>query len=111
MNETVIPFNMRDRQRHDGADELSKLSGLSRDDVKSIWEEVKANHAKLSACERHNFTPQLVGLGKRVTCNRCNGSMTLTNVGEYIRGYVASGNSSDDIWPGWSAGDALEGLR
>jgi hypothetical protein len=74
-------------------------------DTRKIWEEVKANRAKLDACPRHRFTggDTILGLriGQKMTCTVCGGQMELTDVGQYIRGYEAAGKPADDIWPGF----------
>ena len=85
----------------DGAKLLSDLSGVSRADVLSIWEEVKANRAKLDACARHRFLPVPVKMGDKVTCVVCGGILSLSALDSYVRGYKASGGNPDDIWPGY----------
>lgn len=85
----------------DGAAVLSRVSGLSRDDVLQIWEEVKANKARLDACPRHRFPGGSVKIGQKVICQACGGGMSLTDAGSYVRGYEAKGGSADDIWHGW----------
>lgn len=83
----------------DGAAALSQLSGIPREKVLSIWEQVKANSARLKGCARHRFSGGKVKIGQKMTCLVCGGEMDLPRIGEYIRGYKAGGGSADDIWP------------
>ena len=88
----------------DGAQVLSDMSGISRAEVLSIWEQVKANRAKLDGCARHRFEGvRQVKLGSKHVCLVCGGEMGLTSIGDYIKGYEAHGGSVDDIWPGYRA--------
>ena len=88
-------------KRYDGAEALSKISGLGRDEIRGIWEQVKANSAKLRSCNRHRFEASQVKLGQKMICLNCGGTISLTDVGYYIRGYEANGGNADDIWPGF----------
>lgn len=69
-------------------------------DARQIWDEVKGNNEKLSGCSRHRFGGTFK-IGERKACERCGGTMTLTAIGEYVRGFKAAGGSPDEIWPGW----------
>lgn len=90
---------MSERTTHDGAETLSALSGLSRDEMLRIWVEVKANNRKLDACVKHRFSGGTVKIGEKVTCLECGGNMMLVSVRDYIAGYQACGGNADDIWP------------
>jgi hypothetical protein len=90
-------------KRYDGAEVLGKVSGLGRAEVMSIWEQVKANSAKLQACKLHRFEAQQVKLGQKMNCLNCGGMISLTDIGYYIRGYEAHGGNADDIWLGYHA--------
>lgn len=85
----------------DGAALLARLGNVSREEVLSIWDEVKANRAKLEGCARHRFEAKPVKIGEKQTCMACGGEMTLVAVGDYIRGYEAKGGDADDVWPGY----------
>lgn len=51
---------------------LSKVSGLSADDVKQIWEEVKLNKVKLDKCKGpHDFQAMSTDAGMTRTKYRC----------------------------------------
>lgn len=91
-------------KRYDGSAVLSRMSGLPRDEIVAMWEAVKKNNATLDACPRHQFDAALVvKMGDKVKCNQCGGTLPLTAISYYIRGYRAAGGNSDDIWPGWFA--------
>ncbi len=86
----------------DGTQVLAEVSGLSQADVKSIWQDVRRNHALLDGCARHRFAgAQIRTLGEKFRCEACGGQMSLGDIGNYIRGYVAAGKAAADIWPGW----------
>ena len=85
----------------DGAAALARVSGLSKQDVLSIWEQVKENSRKLHACKRHRFPGGKVKLGDKARCLECGGELGLVPIGEYIRGYEAAGGLAADIWPDW----------
>lgn len=70
--------------------------------TESILAQVKDNHRKLWACKRHRFSVSEVRLGQKITCEECGGQMGLTEIGSYIRGYIAAGKPSTDIWPAWN---------
>lgn len=67
--------------------------------AKTIWLEVKENLKRLDECPRHLFTATEAKLGQKLTCERCRGTMDLTGVGNYIRGFVAAGREAEEIWP------------
>lgn len=72
----------------DGVDKLSAASGLQRDTLLRIWDEVKANDAKLRGCSRHDFgdlgpPPRL---GKRYECRNCGGWASADAVRWYNEG-------------------------
>lgn len=59
-------------------DVLSSVSGLSKDEMHKIWQEVKANHAKLNECDYHEFvlvpgdnSPILTK--RKYVCTHCGG--------------------------------------
>lgn len=69
----------------------------------SIMAEVKANRAKLDGCYRHLFDiPKPITMGAKYHCQKCGGQTSLTDIGWYIRGYVAHGGDANDIVPGWA---------
>ena len=86
----------------DGAEFLSNLSGVSREEVLDLWRQVKENHDRLASCQRHRFEPPAeLKLGARYHCTVCGGEMRLDAISAYIGGYVSNGGNADDIWPGW----------
>lgn len=89
-------------QKYDGVKLLSDISGLSRGDVLSIWQQVKADKAKADACAKHRFAGGGARIGGRYTCLSCGVAFSLTRIGDYIRGMQASGGDPNEVWPGWS---------
>lgn len=62
---------------YNGAAVLSDLSGIPQDGVREIFEQVKANHAKLNACAYHEFDP-IEGsrpTRRRYRCRHCGGEI------------------------------------
>lgn len=50
-------------EKHDAIGALSNVSGLSREEVSTIYEQVKENRRRLDSCDRHHF--QATGTGIR----------------------------------------------
>ena len=78
-------------------------------DAKAIWEDVKANRARLDACPRHAFAPLPVKIGQPVTCTVCSGTLGLVDVSYYIRGFVAAGGDPNVVWPNWKKDHTTHG--
>ena len=72
-------------------------------ETKSIMQEIRANLAALASCERHQFPERgnTYRPGTKLTCLRCGGTMSLTDAGNYLRGYAAHGGDPRDIIPDW----------
>lgn len=78
-------------------------------DFKAIFAAVRDNRDKLDACKRHLFNSEIPGIeggvaamfGRKMECVNCGGSMDLTAINHYVRGYEAHGGNGDDILPGW----------
>lgn len=66
---------------YDGAGVLGELSGLGRSTMVGLWEQVKANQAKLDACPGHEFvpTPRLETQRQRYRCKHCGGEVDATS--------------------------------
>lgn len=70
---------------------------------------IQRNVDRLNGCSRHLFPSELPGIaggvaalfGRKMKCIRCEGEADLLYINAYIRGYEASGNSGNDIMPGW----------
>ena len=86
-------------------DRLCKLTGVSKPELKTLWDEVKANLQRLHTCPKHHFPPESLSekrvSGREYTCSVCGGTMKLSEAAEYIRGYKAAGGNPNDILPGW----------
>ena len=70
--------------------------------MNELWREVQANLRAMEACKRHRFTEELVRVGQKIVCQECGAEMRLTDIGQYIRGYIAAGGNASDVWPAWS---------
>lgn len=69
---------------YDGLEELGRVSGLGREEAAKIFEEVKANHARLDACAGpHDFVPHehSGSLAVNWRCTKCQG--ILASVSKY----------------------------
>lgn len=69
-----------------------------------LLEQIQLNRRTLDGCAVHRFSVTEVKIGQRLTCDRCHGTMSLTDIGNYIRGYVAAGRYAADVWPAWEKG-------
>lgn len=61
----------------DALDKLGALSGLGRQTMLEIAEQVKANHARLNGCARHEFAliPGGAPLRQKYRCTLCGGEV------------------------------------
>ncbi len=69
-------------------DTLSKATGMSKDGIRTIFEEVKADLEVLKACPEHDFQPQ--DEDNRLsdcTCTRCGGTVRRPDAMWYKRGF------------------------
>lgn len=62
----------------DGVEVLSSMSGLSKDTVKDLWEQAKANRIRLNGCSLHDFSERA---GRREVmddyiCTKCRGRVS-----------------------------------
>lgn len=76
-------------------------------DESPLFSEVKARRVCLDACPRHSFDlgPMPFSIGDKANCLRCGVPMSLTNIGDYIRGYIAAGGDPCDIVKDWYGED------
>jgi hypothetical protein len=70
---------------------LSAVTGLSKERLEGIWEEVKENKKRLDNCTGpHEFTPNdvdgLLGTAKNYKCSKCQGTITSVEHRWYERG-------------------------
>lgn len=56
---------------------------------------------QLDRCPRHLFPAADAGTAHKATCLACGGTLDLTAIRFYIRGYMAAGGNSEEIWPGF----------
>ena len=62
-------------------DALSKLTGMSREKMKEMFEVIKANREKISKCKMHDFSVQVFVAGRltsRYRCSQCGGEVDIT---------------------------------
>jgi len=74
-----------------GAQVLSRVSGLNEETVLSIWEDAKANKRKLDNCGFHEFVRSDAGVIRRYVCKNCGGQADAGFVLAYKQG-VAHGH-------------------
>lgn len=65
---------------YDGVGVMAEVTGLPRDEIRAIAEQVKANGAKLRACPWHDFevieqTGIVARLSDRYRCRHCQGDV------------------------------------
>jgi len=72
----------------DGVEILSNISGLSKDDIRSIWDEVKENAKKLEECSGpHDFQPDNSRKPVRdEVCSKCGGKISKVDANWYRKG-------------------------
>ena len=71
---------------YDGIAAMASMTGLSRKSMLEIAAEVKANHAKLQACEQHEFGAPTGLHNRRRICARCGGEADSISAGWYEEG-------------------------
>lgn len=76
--------------KHDGAEALSRVSGVPREGVMEIWEQVKENRRKLDACDGpHEFDEQtgsVLSSRKTFVCRKCGGALRASEYNWYQKG-------------------------
>lgn len=73
---------------------------MDKKEMMEIFQEVKENHKKLDACERHDFSIDLNSerpMGKKYQCTRCGGWVDETKKTWYEKGLAHAENNSRDI--------------
>ena len=72
----------------DGVEILSKISGLPKKEINSIWEDVKVNTKKLEECSGpHDFQPDTFKKPVRdQICSKCGGKIQASNALWYKKG-------------------------
>lgn len=74
---------------------LAQFTGIQRTELLSIWDEVKANQARLDGCQRHDFGSQDDRkLGARYACRLCGGTADASAVIWYSRGLAHGGGKA-----------------
>lgn len=75
MSDGLIDKHRKPDGKIDGLGVMADLTNRPRADMVSLWEEVKANHAKLQDCQRHDFVwpAGTVPMNAKVICRACTG--------------------------------------
>lgn len=62
---------------YNGVGVMAELTGLSRQSIAAVAEQVKENQARLRSCPHHEFSPILPRrlLGQRYRCIECGGEV------------------------------------
>jgi len=104
MSEDIRAIGLNADGTYDGTKVLSALSGgkLSPIDVKSIFEEVKANIAAWDSCPAPHHVIEQIGdtHPMKFRCVHCGGTKG-TEVVQYIKGFEANGGDGSAIWSEW----------
>ena len=81
------------------AELLAEASGLTPTAIQDLWQDVKANQARLSGCAGHVFgRVVLKRISDDVSCCKCGGKMTIGDIHSYAKGYAAAGGNPLDVW-------------
>lgn len=76
---------------------LEKVSGLSREKIQGIWEDVKENARKLNGCPGpHDFSIETTrgkALSKRWKCSKCGGEVSAVEKRWYCLGLEHGGHA------------------
>lgn len=76
---------------------------IGRPEIDELWAKVRANSDRWHSCPRHHFPHEgPVNLGQKLTCDVCGAEARLTDIGNYIRGYIAAGGDPRDVMPAWN---------
>lgn len=77
---------------------------MDKSEAAGLLKEIKANHAKLNSCAKHEFGKvvgdRTNGYSPRQnmrTCQQCGGTMEDRDIVLYAKGYKAAGGNPDDI--------------
>lgn len=79
-------------------DDLANMTGVTRERMMKIWEDVKTNHAALNNCPQpHRFgrVEFQGGLARYVFCDNCGGRMSVMDALTFRRGYAAAGGNPE----------------
>jgi predicted SprT family Zn-dependent metalloprotease len=71
----------------DAKEVLSGISGLPKEEVQQIFEEVKANLKRLDGCKGpHDFEKDGEGIRAKYRCKKCKGTLDKINYSWYEKG-------------------------
>ncbi len=78
VHEDAALFFLPEPKPETGLETVSRVTGLSQADIKTLWEQVKANHKLLDECKGHDFSRPFEKRGEMVVkwqCSRCGGTV------------------------------------
>lgn len=81
-------------------DDLANMTGVTRERMMKIWEEVKENKRKLDACPTpHRFGRVEFQSGRAhyVFCDACGGRMPVHDALTFRRGFAAAGGNPEVV--------------
>lgn len=77
---------------------------MSKEEAKALATKVRDNLGRLKSCHCHLFLDfDQAGLGAKLRCEHCGGEMRISDVINYVRGYIAAGGNPEDVAQGWTA--------
>lgn len=105
-------YDMTESDKHLFASDLF-IFRVKPEKINEMLNQIQANRVSLDNCPRHKFElgEPPYQIGEKVQCLRCGGFMSLTSVGEYVRGYVAASGDPDDIVKNWYGDSVSKGLQ
>jgi hypothetical protein len=76
---------------------------MNKDEAAALFEQVKANRAKIDGCRKHRFD---IGdppyrFGQKFVCANCGGEMDAVQAFRYCQGYEAAGGDPNEVIPGF----------
>jgi hypothetical protein len=72
-------------------------------DTGALLANIRANRDRVEGCKRHRIIwPAIRRFGMKLDCAACGGKLSLSEVGAYVRGYMAAGGNPDDVAPWWN---------
>lgn len=99
---------MSDEKKIDGLKVLGDVTGLGREEMVKIHQEVKANHSALRACPGpHNFVAESDPPMRRVNryrCTKCGGTVSINGFHWYSEGLKHGQQPTPDPWAVYNQG-------
>lgn len=76
-----------------------------------LMAEIVERNRRSCACPRHFYPhdPEGYRIGQKVQCAHCGVNASLTEIGSYLRGYMAAGGNPADVMPDWEPRESVNG--